>query len=194
MDWLRRVFWRATRSLSTSGRSWSWDDQFKLGRWDHIRVKDPNLVERVVKLVDRGKLVELGCGEAVILSALPGGAFSEYVGVDISRVAIERARERALAGCRFEVCDLEHWQGESGAALVMIEECLYYLTRASQDRLLRVALESVAPSGAVLVAMHDRHKHAALVERVVATGKVVANEAIGSRVFLTLRPGPGEMS
>src|SRR5262245_10627299 len=144
------VLWRLTRAVSERGRRWSWDRQFLSGRYDYIRVKDQEIVHRVEKWARGGKLVELACGGGGLPGAVKPGTFSEYLGIDISSVAIERARAKKIPNCRFEVGDLESWPGEKGASMITIEECIFYLPHAKQERLLNIALECVGDKGVVL--------------------------------------------
>lgn len=158
------------------------------GRWDYIREKSPELIEIVEKRTRGGKLVELGCGEGLLAAVLRPGTYSEYLGVDISEVAIERAKGRGLSNCTFVVGDLETWEGQPGSSMITIEECLYYLPHARQERLLKIALQSVAPDGAVLVAIHNKQKHQKLVEWIENSFPVVASVVVRGRSLITLCP------
>jgi cyclopropane fatty-acyl-phospholipid synthase-like methyltransferase len=120
---------------------------------------------------------------------LPRGAFGSYFGLDLSALAIERARARVTAAgvtnCSFVAMDMKDWSGDEGVSAILMEECLYYLSPAEQEQLLRRCLASLEPDGSILVIVHDGERHA----RTLATCRSVCrviDECHEGRVFLTL--------
>jgi hypothetical protein len=179
---LQRAMWRLTRAVSERGRRWSWDSQFQNGRWDHIREKAPEVIACVERWSGGGKLVELACGEGVLPQVVRPGTFSEYLGVDISEVATEpRCKKPPTAG--FVLGDLK--RGGTGSAMRRSRSVC--TTRGRQERLLRVALESVAPDGVVMVAIHDRQKHVKLVEWVESSFPLMESSVMRGRALVTLQ-------
>jgi SAM-dependent methyltransferase len=85
----------------------SWNDSYASGEplpWD-TGVPDPTLMELVQSNAIRpGRTLEVGCGTGTNAVYLAQHGF-EVVGVDISPVAVEKARARAAGCCRFEAVD-----------------------------------------------------------------------------------------
>jgi 2-polyprenyl-3-methyl-5-hydroxy-6-metoxy-1,4-benzoquinol methylase len=76
-----------------------WDEMFRRGEWDHLAGK-PEIPHYALiagyahKLIGRGRLLDAGCGEGVLIDYLDHGRL-DYVGFDISETAISRARLRS---------------------------------------------------------------------------------------------------
>lgn len=85
----------------------SWNDSYASGEplpWD-TGTPDPQLVEMIDShAVTPGRALEIGCGTGTNAIFLAQRGF-EVLGVDISEVAIEKARAKARGPCRFEVAD-----------------------------------------------------------------------------------------
>jgi SAM-dependent methyltransferase len=170
-----KAYWWALRALGLKRASW--DRQFEAHIWDR-GPRSPVTTELVVDLC-HGRLVEFGCGEGTLPAVLPAGTFTEYVGYDISRVAVDRARAKGLLYCRFEQCDMAGWPGGS-ASLFLFEECLYYLTRQQITDLLGRC------EGCVLVVVHSTTRHASTLDACRRARKVQREFTVGERGYLML--------
>jgi len=106
----------------------------------HARFRD-KVLRRCLKPFIRNKSVlELGCGEGHLTQAIFSTARS-VVGIDISDVAIARAKSLNLPNARFESADFLHASFE-GYDVIAAIECVYYLSLQEQGALLeKVAKE-----------------------------------------------------
>ena len=106
----------------------------------HARFRD-KVLRRCLKPFIRDKSVlELGCGEGHLTHAIFSKARS-VVGIDISDVAIARAKSLNLPNARFESADLLRTSFE-GYDIIAAIECVYYLSLQEQGAFLeRVAQE-----------------------------------------------------
>ncbi len=184
----RRIFWRALRWLGLSRASWN--KQYAAGKWSS-RKRSPHTLALVTELCGRGKLVEFGCGEGELPHLLPTGSFSHYFGIDISDVAVRRAREWVLeAGmshCEFEQSDMSEWPGASGVSLILAEECLYYLKPEQIESLLARCGTSLMSEGKILVIVHSAEKHAKTLAACRRVCDVVNEREVDSRAYLVLK-------
>jgi cyclopropane fatty-acyl-phospholipid synthase-like methyltransferase len=182
-----RIYWRILRLLGFGKEAW--DDQFKKGLWSRGRHTD-YFVEKIVSLSRGEFLIEFGCAEGVLLEELPEGSYSKYQGYDISGVAIElankKAKENGLSNCAFEQCDMSEWVGYPGASLILLEECLYYLSPAQIKVFLDKCKRSLLPEGVILVVVHSAEKHASTLKECRLAGNVIEEVVINGRVFITL--------
>ena len=104
----------------------------------HAQFRD-KVLRRCLKRFIRGKSVlELGCGEGHLTHVIFNKARS-VVGIDISDVAIARAKSRNLPNARFESADLLRTSFE-GYDIIAAIECIYYLSLQERG----VFLEKVA--------------------------------------------------
>jgi 2-polyprenyl-6-hydroxyphenyl methylase/3-demethylubiquinone-9 3-methyltransferase len=73
-----------------------WDHEFASGRWECLdNMAGDCLYSHVERFANRGSILDLGCGPGATGSELAFESYSSYVGVDISTVAIEKAKDRA---------------------------------------------------------------------------------------------------
>jgi SAM-dependent methyltransferase len=107
----------------------------------HAAYRDKALHHRCIAPFTDGKSVlELGCGEAHLTGTVFAAAKRVH-GIDISEVAIARARASGLPNATFETADLLS-VSLRGYDVVTAVECLYYLAPAEQDLFLaKVAAE-----------------------------------------------------
>jgi LmbE family N-acetylglucosaminyl deacetylase/SAM-dependent methyltransferase len=106
-----------------------------------------------------GRVLEIGCSIGVVTEQLALRADS-VLAVDVSSVAVERARERLAAQphVRVEVADVSAGlpQGDHELDLVVLGEVGYYLSPEALGALL-VDVDRVLAPGGSLVACHWRH-------------------------------------
>jgi 2-polyprenyl-3-methyl-5-hydroxy-6-metoxy-1,4-benzoquinol methylase len=105
----------------------------------HARFRD-NVLRRCLKPFIRDKSVlELGCGEGHLTHTIFSKARS-VVGIDISDVAIARAKSLNLSNARFESADFLQASFE-GYDVIAALECVYYLSLEEQGALLKKVAE-----------------------------------------------------
>lgn len=109
-------------------------------------------LQEVVHHLSPRSILDLGCGYGRACAALRPGSV-QYLGVDVSPVALRIARE-AYPSFAFEEADLTQWRPTRRHDLVL---CTYTLSMfpddASWERVLGAALDSLAEGGALIV--HD---------------------------------------
>jgi len=115
----------------------AWEEQYARGAWDFLREEDERsrylaigaLLEEHVP--PGGQVAALGCGEGLLLDYLPESSF-HVLGVDLSEVAIEKARSRfgdgfgAEGRARFVAADAEAFEPDTTFHAIVLNECLYY--------------------------------------------------------------------
>lgn len=124
--------------------------------WEGVYGDEPlewavdHLLPEVVANVEPGTALDVGCGEGQNSRWLAEHGWS-VLGVDIAPTAIARARERALAGTRFEVVDAREWKPDGLFDLVITT----YALGSRKDAILAMAANAVAPGGMAYVAEFD---------------------------------------
>ena len=85
----------------------SWNESYASGAplpWD-TGTPDPLLVEMIEsRAIAPGRTLEIGCGTGTNAIYLAQHGF-DVLGVDVSEVAVDKARTKAQGRCRFEVVD-----------------------------------------------------------------------------------------
>ncbi len=109
-----------------------WEREYQYGRWDYLRGLEElghySIIAGYCKYLRRGGAVlDLGCGEGLLLDALDIGAYSRYVGLDISATAIARAQSRQEPTADFVVGDICAYTPADKFDVIVFNETLYYL-------------------------------------------------------------------
>ncbi len=142
-----------------------WDEQYRRGQWDVLREADEVarygvLVGFIERLGGAGAILDVGCGEAILRDLLGEDRCRAYTGVDISRVAIERARQRHGESDALVVADAESYAPERSFDAVVLNECLYYFREPIAQA--RRYLGHVRDGGVLVVSMFHSARTAAI--------------------------------
>jgi 2-polyprenyl-6-hydroxyphenyl methylase/3-demethylubiquinone-9 3-methyltransferase len=113
----------------------NWDAQYSSGRW--IPVEQVYELSRMSMLVGYlryfspgGAILDVGCGEGVLAQKLPLHDYSRYVGIDLSRAAIDKAAGRGLAKATFATADANAYVPEGTFDAIVFSELLCYFPDA----------------------------------------------------------------
>lgn len=146
-----------------------WDAQYSRGRWS--RLGDPQEAARYGAIAGlargRGELtsvLDVGCGEGLLRSYLASQDALRYLGLDVSQAAIDRARERALPGDRFECADAESYLPGRSFSAVILNESLYYFRQPLAQAHRYLAL--VEPGGVMVISMFESPRTLAILRQI----------------------------
>jgi SAM-dependent methyltransferase len=156
--WIRRLEALAGGGDLPLSRA-AWEAQYGDGTWTCLRRDDEqDRYRALLGLLERHaagarRILDVGCGEAILRDLLPAGGYELYLGVDLSLAAVAGARKGARPHDRLVVADAEAWAPARRFDAVVMNECLYYF----HDPLAEAwrFLDAVAPSGALLVSMFE---------------------------------------
>lgn len=144
----------------------SWDEQYASGAWDYLRSRREAARYALIAgycryLSSRAAVMDVGCGEG-ILQRLLFPSYSRYVGIDLSGVAIERARAQAgeAANTVFTRADGREYAPAGDFDLIIFNESLYYFPRPLE--VVRRYDNHLRDDGAIIVSnVIRRRSHAA---------------------------------
>jgi SAM-dependent methyltransferase len=73
-----------------------WNQEFSSGRWNCLDNTGDDRVHLLIEnYSNKGNILDLGCGSGTTSIEVNAGEYAWYMGVDISDVAIQKARKRA---------------------------------------------------------------------------------------------------
>jgi 2-polyprenyl-3-methyl-5-hydroxy-6-metoxy-1,4-benzoquinol methylase len=148
----------------------AWDTEFRDGHWDGINsTASDYLYGFLERYVRGGALLDLGCGGGNTGNELAADAYSSYEGMDISQVAVDRARARSQGNGRaaknvYAVGDLLSYEPSGRFDVVLFRESLYYVPKSKIPRLIAHYAAFLKDDGVFVVRMWNRSKHADVVD------------------------------
>ncbi len=134
-----------------------WEEQYADGHWQRL--------EKIHELPRYGavaaycreaapgpRLLDIGCGEGLLLRHLPADHQPHYLGLDISINAIERAQTQ-FPRARFQTADVNHFEPDEPFDTVVFNECIYYFN--NPVAVVGRYMEMLTPDGLVIVSCYD---------------------------------------
>lgn len=144
-----------------TSQQYKFDQQYEQHKWDGLRaIEDLARYSIIVGFVRHffpdARVLDLGCGEGVLLEKFAPSDYSSYVGVDFSEAAIVRARAEKESGkVKFVVGDLDKLQIQGTFDAIIYNESLYYLKHPK--RAVQSLSGNLAPDGIFIISMVDKH-------------------------------------
>jgi SAM-dependent methyltransferase len=112
-----------------------WNREFANGRWASIESTPGDAVYGFVeKYGHGGDILDLGCGSGNTGCELNPESYAHYTGVDISDVAVEKARQKSQS-CqrgqknRYVQADISAYAPEERYDVILFRESIYYIPR-----------------------------------------------------------------
>jgi SAM-dependent methyltransferase len=150
-----------------------WNSEYKRGKWDYISEKQPVAHDQIYEFLNRyareGRVLDLGCGTGVTALEMTSG-FSEYVGVDVSNIAIENANRLASLDLerggkiQFHVGEIASFVPTGQFAVILFRESLYYIPLQNIRKTLIHYSSFLSRNGVFIVRLCNRHKYIAIID------------------------------
>ncbi len=164
-----------------------WDSEYKTGKWTYDKNGQHNEAqEPVYQFLERygtdGTILDLGCGSGMTALEMKN-TFRAYVGVDVSEIAIQKARaalseESSRAEkVRFFVGDIEKFESDTRYSIILFRESLYYVPRHQIKGMLDRYISHLHTDGVFIVRLCDREKYKGLVSLLEENLKVIEKYA-----------------
>jgi len=131
-----------------------WNYQYAVGKWDKLKNEQPRIAATALLLtrhVRPGRVLEIGCGEALLQQQLDPADYLGWVGVDISDVAIQRAQAFANENVRYLLADMETLDPGGKFGAIVFTESIYYA--ADCARLLERYSRFLNPGGVFIISI-----------------------------------------
>lgn len=107
-----------------------WEQQYTRGDWDHLSSEVPRygvLCSYMKHLGHPISLLDIGCGEGLILRFCDREWLVKYTGLDISQTALDRIKT-LLPADRLICSTLEEFSTDQKFDVILFNEVLYYTT------------------------------------------------------------------
>jgi len=197
--WLRAILKRAG---SATAKRRVWDEEYSGGCW--ARAVGTEAIDAIIERYSRGgSILDLGCGVGMTAFGM-SYVYKDYVGVDISQVAIGRAIESTRefpersSSVSFAAADIETFVPARHFDVILFKEVLYYFPKDRLMPLLTRYASFLRPGGVFIARFHDRRKHGRIIDLIRSELELVEEYCPPENSFsiLAFRPrlaqGPGE--
>lgn len=145
--WVRNRAWALLQIYGTRRTKKAlWDTEFAGGKWACLDETSGDIVYPIIdEWAHGGSILDLGCGSGNTANELRPGAYQSYTGVDISSVALERAKARCTSNDRFDMVrfvqsDVLTYIPTEEFNVILFRESIYYIaTNKIRSLLMRYA-------------------------------------------------------
>lgn len=155
------VHYLATRLGPPAIRSRAFDAALTVKGWTP-QAAPPDLVNHVAHFAKRGDILSLGCGTGALAASMPADSFRRFLGVDISKRAIQIARNRRLPNVEFVVADLHRYLPDGTFNVILFEESIYYVCSATDLRVVDEMCRHLVNGGVFIFSIANANRFRAL--------------------------------
>lgn len=187
------LLWLRSRLLRD--RAARWDHQYATGRWEKLKGEaEQARLDATVRLLTaykpHARVLEIGCGAALLQRRAASAQYTAWLGIDISSVAIEQARQFAGEAVRYEVADMEAFNPGERFDAIVFTESIYY--SSDPARLLRRYARFLNPGGRFFISMFRTKRTPRISARIhqaaAMLDSVVTKNELGTWECSVLRP------
>jgi SAM-dependent methyltransferase len=137
-----------------------WDRDFSVGKWDFIDNTAGDCVyAHLEEYAQGGDVLDLGCGPGNTANELVFDAYRNYIGVDISEVALEKARKRTQENGRadknsFVRSDFLGYAPAQEFDVILFRESLYHVPYGQVPSILEKYSDHLKKNGVFIVRLY----------------------------------------
>src|SRR5262249_14350925 len=136
-----------------------WNHEFSSGQWDCLDSTPGDCVYPFTeKYVNGGSILDLGCGSGSTGNELDATKYQDYTGIDLSNVAIEKARRKTEENKRgeknrYHQSDIFTYVPTKQYDVILFRDSIYYVDRAKIVGMLNRYAQYLKKEGTFLVRM-----------------------------------------
>ena len=146
-----------------------WDQEFQAGNWTYLdSTTDDQVYAYLERYTNGGSILDLGCGAGNTGNELNARSYSEYTGVDVSRVATDLAVARSSQNGRDKknqyICgDIATFVPLDCYEVILFRESIFYIPRSKILEVLLRYRKHLKQNGVFIVRMCSRRKYKTIV-------------------------------
>jgi len=141
-------------------RKQRWNRQYKSGRWNNL--KKPIEASRYKTIIDfiskyakqQPSILDLGSGEGVLNEYLDVNAYAFFLGMDFSKVSIEKAKTKQFPNSEFISADLHYFTPPKTFDVIIFNEAFYYIHDSEKSNVLQRILKHLNEDGILIVSIY----------------------------------------
>jgi trans-aconitate methyltransferase len=140
-------------------RKQRWNRQYKKGRWNSL--KKPIEASRYHTIKDyistytisNPSIIDLGSGEGILNEYLDIHSYDYFLGMDFSKVSIEKAKSKKLPNSEFISADIHNYTPNRKFDVIIFNEAFYYVHDSEKENVLRRMLNHLEKNGILIVSI-----------------------------------------
>jgi SAM-dependent methyltransferase len=151
--------------LKSSEKQWTakpaseWDDEFKTGKWRYLetvpfeRNRLATIGRGIINMHVRpvnATILDVGCGEGILSDYITSEQKKNYIGVDISKVAIDQAFKKRGAPMSWVVSMAREYTPPREVDVIIFSEMLYYV---DYQKVLTQYESYLSPNGIIIISL-----------------------------------------
>jgi len=160
-----------------------WNSEYESGKWTYRRYGQNNEHREPIygfleKYGNGGSILDLGCGSGMTVLEMKN-TFREYVGVDVSDIAIQEARiaiskevSRAER-VRFFTSDIVTFVPDIQFSIILFRESIYYVPRHQIKGMVDRFSSHLRSDGVFIVRLCHREKYKGIVSLLEANLRII---------------------
>ena len=141
-------------------RKMRWNKQYKSGRWDSLQSEKE--IKRYAQIVGfikkhavaKPSILDLGCGDGVLNLHLEALNFEYFLGLDFSKISIEKANEKNFPKSEFIAADAITYIPERNFDVIVFNEAFYYIHDTEKKNVLERMLEHLNDDGIFITSIY----------------------------------------
>ena len=132
-----------------------WDEDYASGRWDFLSGADEQTrlacIAAFIASYTPGEVLDLGCGPGDLLTWLKPGSVTNYIGVDISEVALARIKDQPFPIERIAASLSDFTPPPRDIATIVASEVLYFVDDPARH--IKRIVDGCASVGSVVISL-----------------------------------------
>jgi 2-polyprenyl-3-methyl-5-hydroxy-6-metoxy-1,4-benzoquinol methylase len=141
-------------------RKLRWNKQYKSGRWDSLQSeKEAYRYQQIVEYIrdfgpNNPSILDIGCGDGVLNLRMKDMEYSYFLGLDFSKVSIERAKARNFPKAEFVAEDAIKYQPNRNFDVIVFNEAFYYIHDSEKQNVLDRMQDHLNREGVMIISIY----------------------------------------
>ena len=137
-----------------------WDKQYKSGRWESLKSeKEAKRYHQIIDYLkkhgsDNPSIMDIGCGDGVLNQRLDEVEFSYFLGLDFSKVSIDKAKAKNFPKSEFETADAIKYHPKRNFDAIVFNEAFYYIRDTEKQNVLDRMLDHLNENGIIITSIY----------------------------------------
>lgn len=137
-----------------------WNKQYKSGRWDSLQSeKEIKRYHQIISFISEfaphnPTILDIGCGDGVLNQRMGDTVYSYFLGIDFSKVSIDKANEKNFPKSEFITADAISFKPERNFDVIVFNEAFYYIHNTEKSNILNRMLSHLSENGILIISIY----------------------------------------